>query len=104
MNLDDKIAVASRDGWRCQATGMHHEDCPGEASSYTAFQFCAHHMFERWRGKRDRAPVELVDAYSNLILVWNGQTGLGAGGCHQKIHTEIELAQSLGLLRTTLDP
>ena len=61
-------------------------------------QFIVHHVFPREQAKKARIPLERVDVPDNLIVVWNGHTGLGAGGCHGRIHRERTSARSLGLL------
>ena len=72
---------------RCQADGLHVDDCPG---SDLDASFVAHRVNPgRQGGTYDPA---------NMIWVYNGGTGLGAGGCHQNIHSNGRLARVLGLL------
>ena len=61
-----------RSGGVCEAEGLHHPDCPGVAN-------ITHHVRPRPEGP---------DHADNLITLWNGHTSLGAGGCHQLVHSE----------------
>lgn len=61
-----------RSGGRCEAEGLHHKDCTGFAN-------ITHHVKPRPEGP---------DHNSNLITLYNGETPLGAGGCHQLVHQE----------------
>ena len=65
-------------------------------TNVNAGEFVPHH----------RCPRELggSDAYTNLMTVWNGPTGLGAGGCHKEIHTDRRLARRLGHLLEHEEP
>lgn len=83
-------------GGACQAEGLHHPDCPGEVTGPGSF--VTHHVYPRELGKREQIPAGLVDHPANLIVVWNGHTGLGAGGCHARIHARRTAARRLGLL------
>jgi hypothetical protein len=94
----DREAVASIARYRCQAHGLHHRDCPGEMDPWNSTTFVPHHRYTRERAKREKVPEDEVDDVRNLILVWNGRTGLGAGGCHGRIHSERDEAEELGLL------
>lgn len=76
-------------GGRCQADGLHHLDCPQHVDNGGVF--VAHHIWPTSMGGTDDP--------TNLLWVWNGLTGLGAGGCHGKSHTFSSVARSLGLLR-----
>lgn len=75
---------------RCEADGLHHADCPGEATTATASRFVTHHVHPRELGG--------VDDVVNLRYVYNGTTGLGAGACHAMIHNNRVRAKELGLL------
>lgn len=83
-------------GGVCQAEGLHHPACPGAVTGPGSF--VAHHVYPRELAKRERIPAEVVDHPTNLIVVWNGHTGLGAGGCHSRIHSRRTAARRLGLL------
>lgn len=74
----------------CEANGMHHELCPGEYTASSPGAFVVHHVQPRAKGGSD--DIE------NLRWVWNGFTGLGAGGCHGRIHQRRGQAHELGLL------
>lgn len=92
-----------RSGGACQADGLHHQHCPGRPSTHDQErQFVTHHVYPREAAKRDKVPRNVVDNPANLIVVWNGFTGLGAGGCHGRIHRERTAARRLGLLARTL--
>ena len=73
----------------CQADGLHHIDCVQHVDKGGVF--VAHHIWPTSMGGTDDP--------ENLVWVWNGLTGLGAGGCHGQIHTLTGLARELGLLR-----
>lgn len=75
------------DGGRCQAHGMHADRCPDRLDGHA---WVVHHVHPRSHGG--------ADTIENLITVWNGETRFGAGGCHQRIHTDQTEAQLLGLL------
>lgn len=93
-----------RAGGQCQADGLHHRNCPGAAAGnpFVEAQFITHHVYTRADAKRDKVPRSVVDNPANLIVVWNGLTNLGAGGCHGRIHTERTAARRLGLLARRL--
>lgn len=77
---------------RCEADGMHHRDCPGVDNGFGVFVI--HHVYR----KGHTPPGVDRDAIEHLRLVWNGQTTLGAGGCHGRIHADQHRAAELGLL------
>lgn len=81
----------------CEAAGMHHPDCPGVMTDVNYTQWAIHHRYPRAAAKRERV-TEGVDDPSNLMLVWNGPTGLGAGGCHGRIESYRRDAFQLGYL------
>lgn len=97
-------AVWGRSLGVCEAEGLHHPNCPGEAGDdpRQQVQFVTHHIYPREAAKRDRVPVEIAHNPRNLVLVWNGYTGKGAGGCHGRIHRERTSARRLGLLARKL--
>jgi hypothetical protein len=68
----------------CQATGMHHKDCPG-------FGTVAHRVIPG----RKNGEYHL----GNMLWIWNGTTPFGSGGCHERIHQNGRQARALGLLR-----
>jgi hypothetical protein len=86
---DARAVVWRRAGGRCEAEGLHHADCPGWSQG-REWQFVTHHVLPRSANGPDEP--------ANLLLVWNGLTGLGAGGCHGRIHAEARRAVDLGLL------
>ena len=88
----------------CEADGLHHRNCPGSIDAATSPDtFRTHHLYPRERAKRDGLLDDpLLDHPGNLLVVWNGHTGQGAGGCHGRIHTERELAHELGYLQRSL--
>ena len=92
------VRVWELSGYECEAHGHHDDRCPGKVTEQNQFQFSVHHRYPREQAKRNKIPIERIDLPSNCILVWNGQTGLGAGGCHGRIHREQTKARSLGLL------
>lgn len=77
-------------GFKCEAVKLHHADCPGTATALTIKQFCTHHVQPR---EQDGS-----DDYDNLLFVWNGPTGLGADGCHGRIHKDRADAKTFGYL------
>ena len=80
--------------YRCEANGLHHKDCPG-VIGYHNGQFVLHHI---WR-RSDPTPTNLNrDDVEWLRVVWNGPTGMGAAGCHGRIHRNQTRARELGLL------
>ena len=83
--------------YRCEADGIHHPDCPGEAGR--SGHMVIHHVYRRGHTPEgvDR------DAVENLRYVWNGATKLGAGGCHGQIHRHVDDAADLGLLHVDRD-
>lgn len=83
---------------RCQAAGLHHPLCPGAITDRNVTTFVVHHVFPREQAKKQKIPDGVVHRPSNLIVVWNGHTGLGAGGCHGRIHSQRTSARTLGLL------
>lgn len=92
-----------RSGGRCQADGLHHRLCPGHVDrADNPSTFITHHIYPRAQGRRDGVPQGIVDDPANLLVVWNGHTGLGAGGCHGRIHTERTAARKRGLLASKL--
>ena len=93
----DRTQTWSIARFRCQAKGLHHRDCPGEIHPATVNTFSVHHRYPKERAKRDGFTGD-IDAQHNLLAVWNGTTGLGAGGCHGRIHSERRKAKDLGLL------
>ena len=82
-------------GGRCEAHELHHPDCPTRTGTDTGV-FVLHHVIRR----KDKAHPDYShrDAVENLRFVWNGPTGLGAGGCHGRIHSNQRQARTLGLL------
>lgn len=96
-----RIAYARSDG-RCEADGLHHKNCPGD-DAITPAEFVTHHIYPRERARRDGMIDDpLLDHPANLLVVWNGLTRKGAGGCHGRIHSERRLATELGYLRRDL--
>lgn len=81
--------VAFNAGYMCQATGMHHEDCPGRSSTWAPGirgpswkEFDKHHKYKKaWGGK---------DVDSNFLWLYKA--------CHKKIHNNEPKALRLGLL------
>lgn len=105
----ERVAYA---GWRCEAVpGLHHPDCPGgyDMQGRNAHQFVLHHTIRRTKDLHSPF-YEQRDDVQHLRLIWNGTTGLGAGGCHAQIHANPDLARQHGLLAPrpvhalTLDP
>mgnify|MGYP000536592921 CR=1 FL=1 len=96
-------AVAwDRSGGFCEVEGLHHRDCPGDLASLQD-QAVTHHIYPREVAKREGLRDDpLLDHPGNLLVVWNGLTSLGAGGCHRRIHTERGLARDLGHLARSL--
>lgn len=76
----------------CEATGMHHADCPG--TDLGRWDFVIHHVYRRGH----TPPGVDRDATEHLRYVWNGPTRLGAGGCHGRLHSHQREAAELGLL------
>ena len=97
MNRADKLAIAQRDNWTCQAHGLHHDLCPGTATDATAQDFSVHHIYTQARGRREGISKADIDRPENLILVWN-RYPLGCNGCHLRIHRESDTSTPLGLL------
>lgn len=99
-----RIAYRRSEG-RCEAAGLHHRECPGTVDgARSPDTFITHHIYPRERAKQDGMLDDpLLDHPGNLLVVWNGHTGLGAGGCHRRIHTERALAHELGYLQRDLD-
>lgn len=118
-----RIAYA-RSGGACEADGLHHRNCPGrdDAQPDSGRYFITHHIYPREKAKQDikrlrslarhgdvdaaaeaQRITNLLDHPANLLVVFNGFTGLGAGGCHGRIHKERTLAKDLGLLAASLD-
>lgn len=82
-------------GHRCEANGLHHPDCPGVFDGYSHRNFVLHHI---WR-RQDPVPHNVHrDDVAWLRIVWNGPTGMGAAGCHGRIHRNQPEARRLGLL------
>lgn len=105
------IGKAGPHVWRrsdgtCEAHGLHHEGCPGRARTPDdEANFVVHHVYPKEDAKRDGVPlgqVSVVHHPANLLVVWNGHTRLGAGGCHGRIHRERTSARRLGLLARAL--
>ena len=98
--LTNRISIARG---RCEAHGLHHRDCPGTAETGHGV-FVLHHVIRR----RDRHHPDYQhrDDVEHLRYVWNGSTGLGAGGCHGRIHDDLNIARELGLLaaKPTVEP
>lgn len=91
-----------RSGGVCEADGLHHRHCPRNDTG-AEDQFITHHVYPRARAKRDGLHGDpIVDHPANLLVVWNGHTRLGAGGCHGRIHREQAAAKRLGLLADDL--
>lgn len=90
---------ASLTGYRCEADGIHHQDCPGKITDQVADQFKLHHMIRKsdtdhpWHADRDDMEF--------LRLVWNGPTGMGCSGCHNRIHQDLPKARGLDLFWPT---
>ena len=82
-----KAATRRNARGRCQADGLHAQGCPGTDRSGS---FVAHRIIPGRKGGTYEP--------SNLIWIFNGSTGLGAGGCHQNVHSNGRLARALGLL------
>lgn len=90
---------------RCEAEGHHHKRCPQDfdPESPDVFQFVTHHIYPRERAKRNGHPDHpLLHHPANLLVVWNGYTRKGAGGCHGRIHSERTRAHELGFLAKDL--
>lgn len=86
----------------CEAEGLHHRNCPRDLVNHQD-QTVTHHIYPREAAKREGLTDDPhLDHPSNLLVVWNGSTSLGAGGCHGRIHTERGLARDLGLLSRSL--
>ena len=79
--------------WKCEAEGLHHPDCPGQRGPDTG-AWVIHHVYRRGH----TPPGVDRNAVSNLRYVWNGATGMGAGGCHKTLHDNPTRAAELGLL------
>ncbi len=91
-----------RSGAMCEAEGLHHKNCPLDLSQHETTTV-THHIYPREVAKREGlADDPHVDHPGNLLVVWNGTTSLGAGGCHGRIHTERGLARDLGHLARSL--
>lgn len=80
--------------YRCEADGLHHNDCPRFHDGPGAFVL--HHVIRR--GDRHDPNYERRDDLEHLRFVWNGSTGLGAAGCHGMIHSNQDIARRHGLL------
>ena len=103
----DRLGIARH---RCEAVD-HHADCPGgiDTQGRTRGQFVLHHTIRRTKDKHS-PHYDDRDNVDYLRIVWNGTTGLGAGGCHQIIHNNPDNARQHGLIAPrqvhalTLDP
>ena len=90
---------------------MHADGCPGGVSyrHNTRGQFVMHHTIRRTKDRHSPHYADR-DNVEHLRIVWNGSTGLGAGGCHAEIHANPDAARQHGLLAPrqvhalTLDP
>jgi len=82
-----KAACQQRASERCQADGLHHDDCPTKGVN----SFVVHRVI----------PARRNGTYGlgNMLWVWNGLTAFGTGGCHEMIHDNGRKARVLGLLR-----
>lgn len=101
--VQEARAVAyRRSGGFCEAEGLHHANCPGSDAA-AVDQFVIHHRYPKELAKRNHITDHgLIDHPTNLLVVWNGYTRKGAGGCHGKIHRERRTAKDLGHLCATL--
>lgn len=100
---DARLVAWDRSGGFCEADGLHHRGCPGDLK-HAEDQTVTHHIYPREVAKREGLQNDpLLDHPGNLLVVWNGLTTKGAGGCHGRIHTERRVARDLGLLARSLD-
>ena len=94
-----KFVRLQANGYRCEADGLHHPDCPSGITNQNADQFAVHHMIRR--GDTDHPWYDYRDDIEFLRVVWNGPTGLGCAGCHGRIHSNQPEARTLDLLWPT---